>query len=388
MKKGFFFVVGMVVGLFFLLNSLTQVQAAEVVKIGVLGPTTGGAAVVGTDILRALKMGAKEINDRGGLNIGNKKYHVEIVDMDDGAVVANSVANARRMVSMHKTPVIIGPPISSCALAILEFNDKKPNPFLIMTMAMHPDITKRGNKLIIRPNTPTRILGHQLAGIVFKHKKPQSIAIIHHTDDWGMTWKQGLEETAVKNNVKITDIEGIDERKQTDYYVQLTKIVEKKPDAIFLVAHDAATAMMVKQVREIGYKGRLVFSEGFGDDGRKLVADKIEGSIWPGTPSDFNTPNVQRYRAMFKKLFPNETPKQYGPHSYDCLWIIVKAMELAQNVTDPFAIRAAAAKIMLNPLPHAINYFEPVDETGESVSRYMFAEQRGNQVVELTLTNN
>jgi len=383
MKKRAVFIFPIIFGLFILLGSWTPARASDVVKIGVLGPFTGGAAVVGVDMLRGVQLGAKEVNDRGGVNVKGKKYKVEVVSMDDGAVVANSVANARRMVSLHKTPVVIGPPLSSCALAVMEFNEKKPNDFLIMTMAMHNDITNRGNKLVLRVNTPTKIVGEELANNVIKLKKPQSVAIIHHTDDWGLLWKDGLTEGCNKNKVKVTATEGIDERKQTDFYVQLTKIVETKPEAVFMIAHDAVTAMMVKQIREIGFKGRLVFSEGFGEEGRKLVAGKLEGSIWPTTPVDFNTPSVQRYREMFTKLFPNETMKFYGPHAYDEFRLIIAAMEKAQSVTDPYAIRAAMPEVTSKPIPAGILLLSPVENNGHINARYLIAEQKGDKVIQV-----
>jgi len=381
-KKNGIFAVAMIAGL--LMGWLSSAWAAQVVKIGVLGPLTGGAAVVGTDILRGVKIGAKEVNDIGGVNIGGQKYKVEIVDLDDAAVVANSVANARRMVALHKVPVIIGPPISSCALAVLEFNEKKPSPFMIFTMAMHPDITNRGNKLIVRTGTPTKQLGEQVAGALIKLKQPKAVAIIHHTDDWGLTWKEGLIETAKKNGIKVSAEEGIDERKQTDFYVQLTKIVDTKPEVVFVIAHDSATAMMVKQIREIGYKGRLVFSEGFGGDGRKLVAGKLEGCMWPATAIDIGSAAAQRYIEMFSKLFPNETYKTYGAHSYDQFRFIIAAMEKAQNVTDPFAIRAAMPQVTLNPLPNTILSFGPCDENGHIILNYTIVEQKGDDVIVAT----
>jgi len=387
MKKGIVLAVGLIAGLFFLLTGLPQAQAADVVKIGVLGPMTGGAAPVGVDMLRGIKIAAQEVNDRGGVNVGGKKYKVELVDMDDGAVVANAVANARRMVSLHKTPVVIGPPISSCALAVLEFNDKTKKPgtdFLVVTMAMHPKITSSGNQLIVRTNTPSKQMGVQFAGGLIKLKKPKSVAIIYHTDDWGLTWKEGLEETAIKNGVKIVDAEGIDERKQTDFYVQLTKIVNAKPDAVFMIAHDAVTAMMVKQIREIGYKGRLVFSEGFGDDGRKLVPDKLEGCLWPATAIDFNMPSAQRYHKMSAKIYDTPSNKQYGPHAYDQLRFIIAAMEKAQSVTDPYAIRAAFPAITAKPMPNAILKFGQTDGSGHTMVYYLIAEQKGDKVVEAT----
>jgi branched-chain amino acid transport system substrate-binding protein len=381
MKKGVVLAVGMITGLFFILGGLPTAKAADVVKIGVLGPMTGGVAIVGNDILRGIKVGAKEINDRGGVKVGGKMYKIEIVDMDDGAVVANAVANARRMVAQHKVSVIMGPPISSCVLAILEFNEKKETRFLNILMAMHPDIVNRGNKLVVRTAPTTKRLSEQTATTLMKLKKPKTVAIIYHMDDWGTTWKDGVEGIIKTNGGKVSAVEGIDERKQTDFYVQLTKIVGTKPDAIVMIAHDAPTAMMVRQVREIGYKGRLVFSEGFQTPGRKLVADKLENCMWPANTMDFNTPNAQRYKGLFLKLFPHEAPQGYGSISYDQIHIVSMAMEKAQTMQDPYAIRAAIPEVMLQNKPNFVNLFEACQENGQATFDYITAEQKGGKLV-------
>jgi branched-chain amino acid transport system substrate-binding protein len=370
-----------IVGAFLFLFGSGVVLAADVVKIGVMGPTTGGAAIVGIDCLRGIQVAAKEVNDRGGVKVKGKSYKVELMDMDDGAVVANSVANARRLVALHKVSVIIGPPISSCTLAVLEFNDKKGTEFLNITMSMHPDIVKRGNKLIVRTNISTKDLGGQLVAELMKKKKPKNLAIVHHTDDWGTTWRDGLDESVKAMGGKVVAIEGIDERKQTDFYPQLTKIVGMNPDVIFLIAHDSVTAMMVKQAREIGYKGRLVFSEGFHEPGRNLVIDKIEGSITPAGPMDMLTPGAQRYINMFKKMFPNEIPQAYGALTFDQFRIIIHAMEKAQNITDPYAIRAAVPKVL--PIPDYINLIKDCYETGQTPLIYLFGEIKNGKLIEV-----
>ena len=379
-EKGKFIVSGMLMVIVILFSGSLVVQAADIVKIGVLGPMTGGAAIVGIDQLRGIQVGANEVNDRGGVKAGNKFYKVEIIDMDDGAVAANSVANARRMVALHKVSVILGPPISSCVFAIMQFNEEKGKEFLINTMAMHPDITKRGNKLIVRHTCPTDLV-RQMVEAMVKLKKQKSAAIIHHTDDWGMNWKNGILDALKEMGGKVTTIEGIDERKQTDFYPQLTKIVKTNPDGIFIVAHEGAGTIMIKQVREIGYKGRLLFTEGFGEPGRKLVGTHlIEGCLFVANPQDLGKPNAKRYVEKFNKMFPNEMTQVYGCLAYTQFGVIINAMEKAQNVKDPYKIREAVPKIL--PMSGYCFDIEKCGENGESPAPYVVGEMKRGKVIE------
>ena len=58
-------------------------MAQDVVNIGFTGPLSGGAALYGKNTLVGLEMAAKEINDAGGIEVGGKKYKINLVALDD-----------------------------------------------------------------------------------------------------------------------------------------------------------------------------------------------------------------------------------------------------------------------------------------------------------------
>src|SRR5690349_11014335 len=82
--------------------------AQEVVKIGYTGPLSGGAALYGKNVLDGMQMAVGEIN-AAGLEIGGKKYKLEIVALDDKYNPSESAINAQRLVQEHKTPAILTP---------------------------------------------------------------------------------------------------------------------------------------------------------------------------------------------------------------------------------------------------------------------------------------
>src|ERR1700754_3727268 len=82
--------------------------AQEVVKIGYSGPLSGGAAQYGKNCLDGMNMAAAEIN-AAGLEVGGKKYKVEIVALDDKYNPSETAINAQRLVQESHTPAILVP---------------------------------------------------------------------------------------------------------------------------------------------------------------------------------------------------------------------------------------------------------------------------------------
>ena len=52
--------------------------AGEVIKIGVAGPLTGPLAHIGKDTEFGVRMAADDVNAAGGLDLGGKKFKIEI----------------------------------------------------------------------------------------------------------------------------------------------------------------------------------------------------------------------------------------------------------------------------------------------------------------------
>src|SRR4051812_35744784 len=56
-----------------------KTEAAGTVNIGYTGPLSGPAAFYGERTLNGVKMAAEEINSAGGIEVGGKKYNLNIV---------------------------------------------------------------------------------------------------------------------------------------------------------------------------------------------------------------------------------------------------------------------------------------------------------------------
>jgi branched-chain amino acid transport system substrate-binding protein len=356
---------GLLAATVFLCSGLAA--AAEKVNIGVIYPLSGAAGFVGQDALRGIELAVDQANSQGGVTVDGQKYELEVRSYDDEATPAKSVQGLRRLKSMYDIPVVIMM-FSGPTLAVIENNEDLG--VLWTGMSMHPDITEQGNELVMRHNCTIsdvgKVVGREILNMGFT-----TTAHLCSTDDWGRGWDEAVTEVIEsKEGAEVLAHEFLDERSDVDMRAQLTKIKGLDPDALFIAAHDEVAAMITQQARELGLEMPLVHSEGFQQRGWEIVGpENLDGCYyvnvggkpliredypddWPFSDKNLaymkKHPNKARkaYVEAFKEKFPKKTIAAYGFASYENTWALKKAMEEAQSVDDPYAIREAMYEVM------------------------------------------
>src|SRR5512135_2049417 len=150
-----------------------QGGAMKTVKIGVISPLSGPLTFIGTSMLRCVQMAVNQINEKGtlgnsgpGLLIGKERYKVEIVNYDDSADPAKSVAGMRKLVEMYKVPVILGPFGSPQVFAAQEVNQGLK--VLFNGLSTSDDARRKGNTLYIQERLPGLYFGDAMAEACFE----------------------------------------------------------------------------------------------------------------------------------------------------------------------------------------------------------------------------
>ena len=82
--------------------------AADTVKIALTGPFSGGSAPMGTSTRDGSKLAIAEINAAGGIQVGDKKMKIEIIERDDEAKNERGALIAQELASMADLSGVIG----------------------------------------------------------------------------------------------------------------------------------------------------------------------------------------------------------------------------------------------------------------------------------------
>ena len=93
---------------------------AATIKVGGIGELTGDIPAVGASFKNAAEMAVKEINDAGGLEVGGKKYQIELFIEDNAGKADQSASAAQKLITQQNVVAIIGPNASRYAIPASE----------------------------------------------------------------------------------------------------------------------------------------------------------------------------------------------------------------------------------------------------------------------------
>lgn len=349
------------------LFAATPALAQEVVKIGYTGPLSGGAALYGKNVLSGIQMAVDEIN-ASGLAVNGKKVKLEVVALDDKYAPAEAAINARRLVQQHKTPAVFVPH-SGGIFALQAFNEQEK--FLVMAYSSVPRITDAGNKLTIR--IPPAYTGYIDPFIKAQMKRyGKNVALVPADHDYAKAWVQAFVPAWEGAGGKVVGNNPMSYTKATDFYTGVSRAIAEKPDVMFVGGPSEPTALVVKQARELGFKGGFIVMDQAKMDEMAKVTNgltMLEGSIGVMPLVNDTRPAAQAYNAKYKKLHDGRDATTEMSLNYTMTWALANAMKLAGTTTDSAAIRAKIPDAV-KALPKDVNpnEVEGIDAKGGSVA--------------------
>jgi branched-chain amino acid transport system substrate-binding protein len=116
-------------------------KAPDVVKIGYNIELTGDIPKVGEGSKYAAELLKEEINGKGGLQVGDKKYPLEFIYQDNEAKAESATAAALKLITRDKVLAIIGPQASKQAVPAGEVCNANKTP-MISPWSTNPNTTK------------------------------------------------------------------------------------------------------------------------------------------------------------------------------------------------------------------------------------------------------
>jgi len=332
------------------------VLAQETVNIGYSGPLSGGAAKYGQEVLDGMQMAAAEIN-QAGLEVGGKKYKLNIVALDDQYNPSETAINARRLVQESKTPVVLVPH-SGGVYAMQTINQQLK--VLLLAYSSTPQISARNNPLTIRiPPEFTSYMGPFVKYEMAKYGK--KVAIANTDTDYGKAWTAAFTPAWQAAGGTIVANNAMSYNRATDFYSGVSRVIASKPDVMFVGGPSEPTGLIIKQARELGYKGGfIVMDQAKLNDVAKIAGsyESLNGAIGVMPVVEDPAPETKAFVERFRKSHDGRAPSQEASLNYTAIWATAAAMKLAGTTTDASAIRAAFDKAVksLPPLdnPHGL----------------------------------
>ncbi len=314
-----------------------------VVKIGHVGPTSGGIAHLGKDNENGARLAIKDLNAKG-IKIGGKTAKFELMAEDDAADPKQGTAAAQKLVDA-KVNGVIGHLNSGTSIPASKIYSDAGIP-QISPSATNPKFTRNGYKTTFRVVADDVHLGGTLGKYAVKNLKGKAIAVIDDRTAYGQGVADEFEKAVKAAGGKIVGREFTTD-KATDFMSILTNVKGKKADVVFFGGMDAVAGPMLKQMKSLGINAKFMGGDGICSSelpklaGDGMADDQVVCAEAGGTEGEGKKAMVA-FNERFKAEFKDEV-KVYAPYVYDAVMVMAAAMQKA-NSADPKVYLPVLAK--------------------------------------------
>ena len=316
--------------------------STDVIKIGWLGPRTGDTALWGQAEYDTVVMLIDKYNAAGGIDVGGKKYKLEVIGYDDKGDSTEAVNVAKRLTSQDKVVAIVGPQGSGEAIPIAPIANEAKVP-VVATTATNPKVTvtESGaiNQYMFRACFTDPYQGSVAATFAYERLGKRRAAILMTVDD---AYSAGLTEFFKQSFIKLGG-EIVAEVSFTagekDFRAPLTRIKAANPDIIFAPNYYTDVALSAVQARELGIDTVMLGGDGWPSENLiSLAGTALEGCFYVNH-LDFNDPSVADFKAEFKARY-NRNAELNSYMAHDALLMVIDAIQRAGSIDGEAIMRA------------------------------------------------
>ncbi|MFB7721836.1 ABC transporter substrate-binding protein [Nocardia sp. NPDC056100] len=290
-------------------------SGGDTVYFGVSGPKTGASAEYGRLWQQGFDLALEQVNAAGGIN--GKKVALKWEDSQSDP--KQTVPIATKFVGDNSIIAELGDFSSPASIAASPvYNRGKLVQYGFTNSSV--DFTKGGD-YSWSPSITLDVFQERNAQWV--QAKAKKVSVVYLETDWGKQAFQFFQQSAKDKGIEIAYSSSILPDSQ-DFRPVLIKGRDANPDAFVHLGYGPDGALIVKQLRDVGYKGQF-----FGGQNTpqfiQLAGTAAEGDIVNGifAPTD-TSPKVQDFVTKFKAKF-NTDPGDFNVYAYDAINVLVKA---------------------------------------------------------------
>lgn len=326
-----------------------QTGGAQTIKVGVVAELTGDIPAVGASCKNAAEMAVKEINDAGGLEVGGKKYQIELFIEDNAGKADQSASAAQKLITQQNVVAIIGPNASRYAIPASEIAESA-KVVLISPWSTNPKTTldaktNAPKKYVFRAAFIDDFQGRVVAKFALDNLKAKKAAVLYDVaSDYNKGIAEFFKKTFEESGGTVVAFETYTTNDK-DFSAQLTKIKNANPDVVFLPNYYSEVPLQIQQAKRLGITVPFLGSDSWGSEELiKLCGNECEGYYFSTHyAADNATPVAKGFIDGYKAKY-GATPDDVAALTYDSFGLLWTALKAAGKV-DRQAVRDALANI-------------------------------------------
>ena len=300
-----------------------------VIKIGGIGPVTGGAAVYGLAVQHGAELAVKEINEAGGINGMTVEFNFQDDEHDTEKAV-----NAYNTLKDWGMQMLMGTVTSNPCIAVAA-KTKEDNMFQLTPSRSAVECIQYDNAFRVCFSDPNQ--GAASARYIGENKLATKVAVIYDSSD---VYSSGIfakfSAEASNQGIEVVAAEAFTADSKTDFTVQLQKAKDSGAELVFLPIYYTEASLILTQANTMGYAPAFFGCDGL--DGILNVENfdtKLAEGVMLLTPfaADAEDEATKHFVTEFNAAY-NETPNQFAADAYDAIYAIKAAAEKAGVTAD------------------------------------------------------
>ncbi|SMF05127.1 ABC transporter substrate-binding protein [Desulfovibrio gilichinskyi] len=342
----------------------------EKIKIGFNIPLTGDIPKVGEASKNAAEMLKEEINSQGGLEVAGKKIPLEFYYEDNESKAESAVNVALKLIEQDGVVAIIGPNSSKQAVPAGGTCNDNHTP-MVSPWSTNPDTTK-DRPWVFRAAFLDPFQGPVAVNFASKQFKATTAAVLF---DISNDYSKGLAEIfkdvwEKKNGAGTVVAFESHGTKDQDFSAQLTKIINSKPDFIFVPDNYNQVALIVKQAHDLGWTGPFMGSDAWGSSelmtlcGKDCIGQFFSTHYAAAGAKGATKEFIDRYSAKF-----GETPDDVAALTWDATRLVLQAIQDAGSYNSDVKAERKAIRDALSSVKEfaGITGSMKFDEQGDPI---------------------
>lgn len=300
------------------------------IKIGYIGPLSGGSASIGIPPQHGIELAIEQLNASGDLS-----RELELVAVDDEADATKSAAAAQRMVTEDGVVAVLGGPNSGTVLAN--------NPIITAAGVVELVTVAQGDNLI-DPASPGAALTFQVSennsydvnAIVqlFEEGDYKNICAVSDTTEYGQGGIATIRTVFEERGLTIAKAES-HEVNATDLTPQVLSLRDAGCDSVYLFDYGQDAAVFMKTVNQVGWDVPVIGGRGLNQPAFLSIAgDAGDGIIFPSVIDPEKDKTKEFIAAFDEKFGADDDPAHtFSALGYDTMMVLAEALKASDFAT-------------------------------------------------------
>ncbi|XZN92247.1 MAG: ABC transporter substrate-binding protein [Microcoleus sp.] len=318
-------------------GSSNSAGSSNTIYIGIGVAQTSNVALLGQEQVAGAKIAEKYFNDKGGVD----GTPIKLVFQDTGGDEQGAINAFNTLINQDRVVGIVGPSLSQQAFSADPIADRAKVPVLA------PSNTAKGipqiGDYVARVSAPVAVVAPNAVKAALKQNPNiKKVAVFFAQNDAFSKSETETFQTTVKDmGLELATVQKF-LTTDTDFQSQATNAINVKPDLIIISGLAADGGNLIKQLRELGYKGVMIGGNGLNTSNIfpvcKALCDGvlIAQAYSPEYSNVINKDFRDAYRAQFKK-----EPPQFSAQAFTGVQVFVESLKVINS----------QSKVSQQPLP-------------------------------------